>query len=515
MPISQQVIHSLSIKKLKGISLLDEIRFDEKPLTAILGPNGCGKSTILHSLACCYKPIEGSGQQNWQFRDFFTPTTDATWAGSSLDMVHSYRDGADQFNNISTTYRKQADRWSPRYSYRPERHVRFIGIKSCVPRIEEETYTSAIKYQTEVHVDAGLIMAKMGTVFNRGYNELNIHLAHGGRKYTGLAVNGTRYSSLAMGAGEQRVLEILSAVFNAPKYGLILIDEVDLLLHTAALTQLIKVIFQRAQEKSLQVIFTTHREAILDLKEMVSIKHIHTVKALPPTPSKTYCFSNTKPDALKRLTGKQDRPIEIFVEDEMALAIVEHELFRLGMKRVANITQYGAATNCFILAAGLILSGGHNVETQLFLLDGDLYVTKELQLERANAVLSGTEVYAVARRQSCLDGVRKLCAQPGAPAAPEAQLHKMIRELTVQKQEGENEIIELAKDIEAVDDTHSFIELIVQTLNVRRHVGLNTIVKVAALSPAWDPYVSELRQWLLARRPELIEDMEPWLNTVI
>jgi hypothetical protein len=87
--------------------------------------------------------------------------------------------------------------------------------------------------------------------------------------------------------------------------------------------------------------------------------------------------------------------------------------------------------------------------------------------------------------------------------------------LTVQKQEGENEIIELAKDIEAVDDTHSFIELIVQTLNVRRHVGLNTIVKVAALSPAWDPYVSELRQWLLARRPELIEDMEPWLNTVI
>jgi len=504
MPVSQQITHSLSIKKLKGISSLDEIRFDEKPLTAILGPNGCGKSTILHALACCYKPVDGADQQNWQFRDFFTPTTDATWAGSSLEMTYSYRDGANQFPNLRTEYRKNADRWSPRYANRPERYVRFIGIKSCVPRIEEETYTSAINYQTEAHADAGLIMAKMGAVFNRGYNELNIHRAHAGRRYPGLAFDGTRYSALAMGAGEQRVLEILSAIFNAPRYGLVLIDEIDLLLHTAALTQLIGILFQRAQEKSLQIVFTTHREAILELKDMVSIKHIHTVKAIP----KTYCFSNTKPDALRRLTGQQDRPLEIFVEDEMALAIVEYELFRLGMKRVTNITPYGAATNCFTLAAGLILSGGHSVDSQLFLLDGDLYVTEALQLERANAVLSGTEAHAAVRRRRCLDSVRKLCAQAGIPLAPEAQLHKMIRDLPRQQDEGVNEIIDLALSIGAVDDTHLLIELIVQTLNVHRSVGLSTIVRVAALSPAWEDYVAELREWLVARRPELIEDME-------
>ncbi|WP_244109301.1 AAA family ATPase [Burkholderia anthina] len=511
---SQQVTHSLSIKKLKGISSLDEIRFDEKPLTAILGPNGCGKSTILHALACCYKPPEEADQENWQFRDFFTPTTDATWAGSSLEMVHSHREGANQFLNVRTEYRKSTDRWSPRYANRPERHLRFIGIKSCVPRIEEESYTSAINYQTEAHADAGLIMAKMGTVFNRAYNELNIHRAHMGRRYPGLALDGTRYSALAMDAGEQRVLEILSAVFNAPRYGLILIDEIDLLLHTAALTQLIGILFQRAQEKSLQIVFTTHREAILELTDMVSIKHIHTVKTVPPptvppTPvqTKTYCFSNTKPDALRRLTGQQDRPLEIFVEDEMALAIVEHELFRRGMKRVANITPYGAATNCFTLAAGLILSGGHDVNSQLFLLDGDLYLTQELQLERANAVLSGTEAHAAARRQRCLQGIRKLCAQADAPLAPEAQLHRMIRNLPQQQDEGANEIIDLAGGIEAVDDTHSLIELIVQTLNVHRPVGLSAIVNVAALSPVWDLYVAELREWLVARRPGLIEDV--------
>lgn len=506
MPVSQQVTHSLSIEKLKGISSLDDIRFDEKPLTAILGPNGCGKSTILHALACCYKPVEGTDQQNWQFRDFFTPTTDATWAGSSLSMIHSYRHGAAMFSEVKTKYRKNADRWSPRYTSRPERYMRFIGIKSCVPRIEAETYTSAINYQTEVHADAELIMAKMASVFNRAYNELNLHRAHAGRQYPGLALHGTRYSALAMGAGEQRVLGILSVVFNAPKYALVLIDEIDLLLHTAALLQLIAILFQRAAEKSLQIVFTTHREAILEIKDKVSIKHIHTVMVNPP---KTYCFSNTKPDAMKRLTGHQDRPLEIFVEDEMALAIVEHELSNLGMKRIANITQYGAATNCFTLAAGLILSGGHDLASQLFLLDGDLYATGEEQLERAKAVLSGTEVDAAARRQSCIAGIRKLCATHGFASAPEPQLHRMIRDLPPQQDAGFNEIIDLAQGIQAVDDTHSFVELIIQTLNVHRSVGMNNIVRVAALSPAWNSYVEELRAWLVERRPAFIEEFAP------
>lgn len=505
MAISQQVTHSLSIEKLKGISALDEIRLDERPLTAILGPNGCGKSTILHALACCYKPVPGVDQQNWQFRDFFTPTTDATWVGSFLTMRHTYRDEQTVFGNVVSEYRKNADRWSPRYANRPERYLRFIGIKSCVPRIEEETYTSAINYQTEAHVDAGLIMAKMSTVFNRAYNELNLHRAHAGRQYPGLAFLGTRYSALAMGAGEQRVLEILSAVFNAPRYALILIDEIDLLLHTAALTQLIRILYQRAMDKSLQIVFTTHREAVLDLTEMVSIKHIHTIGVQPP---KTYCFSNTKPDALKRLTGAQDRPLEIFVEDEMAQAIAEHELSRLGLKRVASVTQYGAATNCFTLAAGLILSGDHDLNTQLFLLDGDLYVTQEEQLTRAKAVLTGTEEHAEQRRQSCIDGIKKLCATPDISLAPEPQLHRMIRGLPKQEDEGVNEIIGLAHDIQAVDDTHSFVELIIQTLNVHRAVGMAHIVRVAALSPAWGPYVEELRAWLTERRSAFVEELE-------
>lgn len=83
----------------------------------------------------------------------------------------------------------------------------------------------------------------------------------------------------------------------------------------------------------------------------------------------------------------------------------------------------------------------------------------------------------------------------------------MIRDLPQQQDEGVNEIIDLAVGIQAVDNTHSFIERIVQTRNVHRPVGLHAIVEVAALSPAWESYVAELREWLEARRAGLVEDM--------
>jgi ABC-type lipoprotein export system ATPase subunit len=57
MKIHSQVLHSINIVKLKNLSNV-EIDFDGSPLTAIMGVNGCGKSTILYALACVYQPVE-------------------------------------------------------------------------------------------------------------------------------------------------------------------------------------------------------------------------------------------------------------------------------------------------------------------------------------------------------------------------------------------------------------------------------------------------------------------------
>jgi len=497
MPHSQQKLVKAKFARLKNINNLDEIRFDEKPLTAILGPNGCGKSTILHALASSYKPTAGSRQINHKFSDWFTPNTDATWAGSEFWLDVEYRDGAVE-QQLTQRYRKEGDRWAPKYERRPERYVEFIGISSCVPRIEEETLTSIIRYDTNAHADEASVVIRrhLGTIFNRRYDELNTHQA-GRKTYRGVAYGGTRYSSLSMGAGEQRVLHILTQVFKAPRHGLVLIDEIDLLLHTDALKKMITILADRASDKSLQIVFTTHREAILEMENSVSIKH------LLQTPNRTLCLSGTKPDALRRLTGQQTRPLEIFVEDPVVSSIVEHELSTLNMKRHTEITMYGAAQNLFTVAAGLSLLGADAFPNTLFVQDGDLYTTDGERRERLNAVLTGTEARTVARKQAITAAIAKL--DGGALASPEVCLHQMIRALDPEAHPECAEIIHLARGIEAVGDNHSFTYQIIQTLDLELHVGNTEIVKVAAHSDRWPAYVGEVRAWLLARRAQVLE----------
>nr|MEC5216167.1 ABC-type lipoprotein export system ATPase subunit [Actimicrobium sp. GrIS 1.19] len=497
MQPTQQVLHSLQISRLKGFKNLDEIKFDDKPLTAILGVNGCGKSTLLHALACCYQPNSGRQGENFKFSHFFTPTTDATWAGSQFSMNHSYRVEQERHNHQITTYSKQADRWAPRYSTRPERDVIFIGIRTCVPTIETESYTSLIRYVTTTSSDvlSATILLKVGTIFNRNYTELNSHNSTGGKRYSGLAYGGIRYSSLSMGAGEQRVLLIIGLVFNAPKYSLILIDEIDLLLHTDALKRLLKILHDRAAEKSLQIVFTTHREAVLELDSTISIKHILQ------TPEKSYCFSDTKPDAIHRLTGQQERPIEIFVEDDMAKAIVTKELAHHSMQRFAAITPYGAAANCFALGAGLLLRGHDDFSNKLIVLDGDIYRSESDRLERIKAVLSGTESDLPQKRSNILAAIKEF--NVGNPnITPEAKLHLMLRNNSIV---GHEEIVQIANSIEAVNDTHSFVGEIIERLGVDRLVGLSKIVDAAYTTAEWPGYVAEIRQWLNQRRANFVE----------
>ena len=68
MEISNQSIKLINIIKLKQLENVN-CSFEGHNLTALLGINGCGKSTILHALACCYQPLT-TGQDH-KFSDFF------------------------------------------------------------------------------------------------------------------------------------------------------------------------------------------------------------------------------------------------------------------------------------------------------------------------------------------------------------------------------------------------------------------------------------------------------------
>ncbi|WP_280552851.1 AAA family ATPase [Halomonas sp. 25-S5] len=493
MAIAQQKLVSLNVRKLKNLVELD-VDFSGSPITAILGPNGNGKSTVLHALACAYQPV--SNGENHKFSNFFLPSTDALWNDSYLEITHTYRDGENLHENIKTVYEKMA-RWTPKYARQPKREIFYFGIDKCVPMIELEKKQAKINYSTN-EVDEkifNIILSKASQILNRKYLKYNIHTASG-KDFIGVDVEGLRYTALSMSAGEQKVFHILTKVYNAPKNALILIDELDLLLHDKAMTALIKVIHARSIEKSLQIVFTTHRESVIALSDIVNIRH------LVSTSSKTLCFNETYPDAINRLTGEQPKPLEIFVEDDFSSAIVSKVAAQLGGKRLVSIQRYGAAINSFTAVSGLLFSN-QVISDSLFVLDGDVYSTEEKKRDRLKKVITGTDDLAERYREAALQAIKQYRLPENIK--PEPFLHGVICKIGNVKNAEHQEIIAAANDICVADESHRYIDDIIEKLGFDRQVGLSKIVDLVSTTPDWEEYVADIYEWLQNKILPLIE----------
>lgn len=80
------ILKSAYFKELKGLREV-KITFSDT-LTAIMGVNGAGKTTVIHALACAYQPPDGDRGENHRFSDFFIPNTDALWQGSEFHIIN-------------------------------------------------------------------------------------------------------------------------------------------------------------------------------------------------------------------------------------------------------------------------------------------------------------------------------------------------------------------------------------------------------------------------------------------
>jgi hypothetical protein len=299
-----------------------------------------------------------------------------------------------------------------------------------------------------------------------------------------------------MSAGEQKIFYVLDKVYNAPKSSLILIDELDLLLHDKAMTALIKVIHSRALEKSLQVVFTTHRESVIGLSDTVNIRHLLS------TPTKTLCFNETYPDAINRLTGSQPKPLELFVEDDLSSAIVSKVASLLGGRRFVSIQRFGAAINSFTAVSGLLL-GHQDISSSLFILDGDIYATEQNKIERLNRVITGTDHLAKQYKAEAIQVIRQY--RLPVNTKPEPFLHGIIRNMENVTNTEYQEIIDAATDIHVADESHKYIDDIIERLGFDRNVGLSKIVDLISTAPEWVDYVADIHEWLQNKIIPLIE----------
>ena len=462
------------------------VDFSEGPLIAIMGVNGAGKSTILHALACCYKP-DHTARKDYKFTEFFLPNTFALWNDSDFTITYSYREGAKVFANVEKQYCKKA-RWSPKYDRRPERYVSYFGISSCVPDIEADTAKSFMTLTAEDQADSesAKVLDACKFVLNIPYQRLAICKNSSEKEYLGVLRNPIGYcTSLSMGAGEQRVFKILREAYRCPKYSMLLIDELDLLLHDNALKRLIAKLHEIATDRNLQIIFTSHAMLMADMPEFVKIRY------LVQTPDTTLVQTSISTDLIAQLTGNITRPIQIFVEDTLSRTIITQICTELNCKRFVQVFLFGPAINSFTVIAGKVLNG-EDVSKTIAVLDGDVYVSVEDKQNRINQVITGQAYNA--ERSKVLNAVLQYDLPPNQK--PEMFIRTAILGLPYEILPDYDEYRIVLEQIGIVDDDHKYIDDAIKRLDMDYQVGLAKMVDLFSKSTQWDTYTTPIKDWL-------------------
>ncbi|MGI2856966.1 AAA family ATPase [Shewanella algae] len=489
-------LNKLSITKLKGLNNC-VIDFSPHRVTAIMGINGSGKSSILHALACCFKPVGTSSKADNRFKDFFTPHTHSTWTDTHFSLTHTYTQvetNKRQSKQIKSTveYGKN-NRWRPIYARRPERPSQYIGLQNLPTLADNRGASRFAKYKVKEleHPNKQMIIEKMSYVLGRQYDSLVLCESRT-KTFWGLGLNGIVYSEHTMGAGEKRVVEILRQLFSPElKNGVLIIDELEALLHSSAFSRLVEVLISASKVLNLEVVFTTHRETVTDFRERINICGIWN------TGKNVMTLPNLDPRIFNQLTGRNQKLLEVYVEDDLAQLTLDLLLEEKQWQEYVSVSYFGAGDNAYVVLAGLLLCQ-QPIDDVLCVLDGDVDQTDEERLVKLKKYLSGEDVQAVDFRDKAIQHIRQFKLEYVAPvntkAAPEYNHKKWLEE--IEENDRNRSLLAASRQVQYLPDWHKYyFEL--QRYCSKRRIQESVLESIQHNNPEkWDSYVSEVSEWI-------------------
>ena len=494
--ISHQELKKIKIENLKCLKNL-EIDFSEKPMVAIMAPNGCGKSSILHALYCSFNIPNTSAEVNY-FSRFFRPTNLNKWNNSKFTIEFSYQRRGVDSGIQSKEYLKTQQRWC-RYEERPVRHIEFIGIETCVPSIEHYASKrgSTLTKRTLATDEDNKVRDSASRIMQRRYTEYCKHTTKS-KNLIGVTYSDIEYSSFSMGAGEQRIFLILEKIIKAPKYSLILIDEIDLLLHEDALSRLLDELNRICNDRHLQLIFTTHSRSVLH-KDYIAFRNLHQ------TPNKTLCFEKCYPQFLSRLSGERELMYEIFVEDELARTIVQQLCIDSGVKPYVDIIKFGPATVGVKSACGMVVTDPDNMDKSLFVIDGDKeYFVDEWYKNQVESFFKGDDPDLLPQREMAIKSITRFNMIDNH-VAPEEYYRSCIlglnRDLLT---EGEKTIYDALQDVIVPADTHDYFKTAIENLGFTLETGTCKIIELLKKTEQWVQITERVQQWIDSIKPNIV-----------
>jgi AAA15 family ATPase/GTPase len=329
------------------------------PVTALIGPNGGGKSTILGATSLIFDSIAP--------RNIFRKSR---IGDDDMDDWKIEYEAIDKEINPKGTIRSEVifknNSWQKTNSF--SRNVKIFGITRTLPPTEnplfmfkkkltvknppdkeESTYsTKLIGGIDQIKREAERILGKSLSDFQLlevTYTTIKRHIQnHETTKktledgtivttrrkiepidkgstvreskqltYLG-SIGGTHYSEFNFGAGEASVIRMVADIEVLPDNSLVLIEEIENGLHPLAVCRMVDYFIDVARRKNIQVVFTTHSDY-----------------ALVPLPPEAIWASidgklqqgKLSVEALRAISGRIDKKLAIFVEDDFTKYWIE------------------------------------------------------------------------------------------------------------------------------------------------------------------------------------------------
>jgi AAA15 family ATPase/GTPase len=361
---------NMKIIKLRGFNNAN-IRFDF-PVTALIGPNGGGKTTILGAAALIHRNVKP--------RRFFAKS--GIYDSSMQDWKVEY-DIIDKKSNPTGIINRTASYGNYKWSRSSiSRTTKIFGISRTVPPTEKIEYNSFAS--NSFHVDEKLVhplgesttiaVSKILGKDVTGYTEISINDDGQITFLTGKTESGIEYSEFHFGAGESSIIRMVSDIETAPENSLILIEEIENGLHPLATIRMVEYLIEIAEMKKVQVIFTTHsNEALLPLPS----------KAIWVAVNNTLYQGKLDIASLRAISGEVDSQIAIFVEDQFSKEWVE-SIIRYNNPEIMDILDVHGLEGD---GTAVKITKAHNIDPSInkpaiCLIDGDSLQNEEEKIFR-------------------------------------------------------------------------------------------------------------------------------------
>lgn len=351
----QKYLRRMTLVKIRGFNDR-RISFDF-PVTALIGPNGGGKTTVLGAAGIIYRSVYP--------RQFFAKSGRYDQSMQNWSIEYDIIDRDLPRSNPQRTASFRRAKWNRTAL---TRDVRTFGVNRTVPATERRELVKAVgsrfTAKSETQLDPAVITAAERVLGKpmTGYASLGIDSAGKVTIFAASTPQGT-YSEFHFGAGEASIIRIIRGVETAPDDSLILIEEIENGLHPIATQRLVEYLIDAARRKSIQVIFTTHSNDALTPLPPNAIWAAYNGELLQ---------GKLDVRALRTITGQVEAQLAIFVEDDFAELMVSVALRQVNNVELDAIKVHGMGG----AAPARIVNRQHNVDpTRTFdsicILDGD------------------------------------------------------------------------------------------------------------------------------------------------